>query len=152
MKIVVKQTNDSETAYDIAKSLSQYFDEKGLEKIRKETKTQIMFGAYVDEKMIGFVTYKELNPQAIEMTWLAVSPEYQKQGVGSELVAKSLKKMEAKYKVCEVKTLSDVHPDSGYARTRKFYKKLGFIPIETIHPYPGWEKDDPCQIFVKFLR
>lgn len=31
------------------------------------------------------------------------------------------------------------------------YKKLGFIPLETISPYKDWGKDNPCQIFVKIL-
>lgn len=42
--------------------------------------------------------------------------------------------------------------DPGYAKTRNFYKKLGFTSLEIIHPYPGWGDDNPCQIFVKFLQ
>jgi hypothetical protein len=56
------------------------------------------------------------------------------------------------YKICEVKTLADTHQDPGYSKTRNFYKKLGFVPLEIIHPYPGWGEDNPCQIFVKCLK
>ena len=50
-----------------------------------------------------------------------------------------------------MKILSEIDPDSQFAKTRNFYKKLGFIPLETISPYPGWGKENPCQIFVKVL-
>ena len=105
-----------------------------------------------DYRKNSFAIYKELNPEAIETTWLGVLPDFHNQKVGSLLMEKSLKEMAKRYKVCEVKTLSEINPDPGYARTRNFYKKLGFIPLETIHPYPDWGDGSPCQIFVKWLR
>ena len=70
----------------------------------------MLFGAYVNDQIVGFVTYKHLNPSQLD----------------------------GNYKVCEVKTLSDIDPDPGYKKTREFYKQLDFIPLETIRPYPGW--------------
>ena len=61
----------------------------------------------------------------------------------------SLKQIDKKYKICEVKTLSEISQDKGYELTRNFYKQLGFISLGTIDPYPGWK--DPCQIFIKCL-
>lgn len=102
--------------------------------------------------MIGFVTYKENSKDVIEITWLAVMPKYRNKGIGSKLVLESLKLLNGAYKICEVKTLAQTHKDKGYEKTRNFYKKLGFVSLEKIHPYPGWDKDNPCQIFVKSLR
>lgn len=151
MMIVVRETNEKSIALKIAKDLPRSFDQIGLDLMKSDLETHRLFGAYLENKMIGFVSYRELNPQAIEMSWLAVRPQYQGQGVGTSLVSESLRIVGEKYQACEVKTLSDIHPDPGYRKTREFYQKLGFIPLETIHPYPGWSKDSPCQLFVQFL-
>ena len=152
MSVVIKQSSNADEAYKIALELPDYFDKRGLKSIRKDVKNHILYGAYVGEELVGFLTYKKINPQVIEISWIAVLPEYQSKGVGTKLVNESLDELRDKYKVCEVKTLSDTHPDPGYKRTRDFYKRLGFIPLETIHPYPGWGEENPCQIFVKFIK
>ncbi|MBI2048233.1 MAG: GNAT family N-acetyltransferase [Candidatus Liptonbacteria bacterium] len=150
MNIEIKQTTESSKAYEIAKSLPEYFDESGLKSIEQDTKNNMLFGAYRDNEMIGFVAYKEINNEAIEMSWLGVLPQYQGKNYGKILVEKSLAELSQKYKVCEVKTLSNSDDYEPYKKTRAFYKSLGFIPIETISPYPGWG-NNPCQIFVMFL-
>lgn len=48
----------------------------------------------------------------------------------------------------EVKTLGASHPDPGYARTRHFYQRLGFLPLEETDL---WGADTPCLIMVKPL-
>lgn len=83
---------------------------------------------------------------------MGIDPDYQNQGVGTKLVIETLKLLSKAYSLCKVKTLAETKPDKGYARTRAFYKNLGFIPIEIVDPYPGWDKDSPCQIFVKWLK
>lgn len=150
--IIIKKSTDQEKAFRIAKSLPDYFNEHGLEEIQKAVKDEILFGAYIDDNMIGFVTYKELNLQAIELTWMGILKEYQGQGIGTRLVNESLKEIDSNFQVCEVKTLAETQPDPGYEKTRNFYKKLGFIPIEIISPYPGWGEENPCQILVKYLN
>ena len=151
MHLEIKQTTESQQAYEIAKSLPKYFDEGGLKSIEQDTKNQTLFGAYLDDVMVCFATYKEINNETIEMSWLGILPKFQGKNYGKTLVKESLKKLSQKYKVCEVKTLSDSDSYEPYKKTRSFYKNLGFIPIETISPYPHWG-DNPCQIFVKFLN
>lgn len=48
--------------------------------------------------------------------------------------------------ICYVKTLAETVEDTGYKKTREFYKKLGFNTLEIIDPYPGWSAGNPCQI------
>lgn len=151
MNIVIDRLKDATQAYEIAVSLPDYFNDIGLAKMQHDLKAHSAFGAYDDGKLVGFVAYEELSPETIELSWLAVSPDVQGQGIGTQLVTDSLNQLGGDYKVCQVKTLSEIDPDPGYALTRKFYRNLGFIGLETIHPYPGWGEDDPCQIFVKFI-
>ena len=48
----------------------------------------------------------------------------------------------------EVKTLGPSHPDPGYALTRRFYEKWGFLPLEETDL---WGEGTPCLIMVKPL-
>lgn len=152
MDVVIRKTNKKENAFKIARKLPDSFDKNGLSLMKKDLENHELYGAYWGSEMIGFVSYKKLNPEAVEISWMAVLPDYQSRGVGTSMLTESLKDIGAKYKACEVKTLSETRPDPGYEKTRRFYKRLGFIPLETISPYPGWSKDSPCQIFVKFLK
>lgn len=151
MEIIVKQTSDTQTAFAIAQKLTEYFNSEGLAAIQKNITHHKLFGAYIENQMVGFIAYKELNNQAVELTWMGTEPHHQGKGVGTSLVQESLNELRKHYKICEVKTLAETQPDEGYAKTRKFYIKLGFIPLEIIHPYPGWGEKNPCQIFVKCL-
>lgn len=51
-------------------------------------------------------------------------------------------------RLLEVKTLGASHPDAGYARTRHFYEKQGFLPLEETDL---WGEGTPCLIMVKPL-
>lgn len=147
--MIIKLTTDYSKVLAIAHELKEYFSEDGLKQIEEDTQSSTIFGAYDSTKMVGFVMYKKLNSQAIEMLWLGVLPSHQGGGIGGILVNESLRCIGSSYKICEVKTLSESDDYEPYQKTREFYKRLGFISLETISPYPGWI--DPCQIFVKSL-
>lgn len=151
MNFLVKNTDKFDDVVRIAKRLPGFFDQNAIVVIEKESKEGFLYGAFVDDKLIGFAIYKEINPECIEMAWLGIDPDFQNKGFGTKLVEESLSSFSRKYKVCEVKTLSDIDPYVPYKQTREFYKSLQFIPIETIDPYPNWG-DNPCQIFVRFLN
>ncbi len=148
----IRETKDEESAISIAKSLPDYFSETGLKDIGQACRNEKLFGAYKDNKMIGFMTLKELNPEAIELTWMGVLAEYQGQGTGKMLVERALKSIGDQYKICEVKTLAETVENKGYEKTRNFWRNAGFITLEVIDPYPGWETGNPCVIMVKPLK
>ena len=39
--------------------------------------------------------------------------------------------------------------DRPYARTRSFYYKMGFVPLEVFPLF--WDEDNPCLFLVKHL-
>lgn len=51
-------------------------------------------------------------------------------------------------RLLQVKTLGASHPDAGYARTRHFYERWGFLPLEET---ALWGEGTPCLIMVKPL-
>lgn len=52
-------------------------------------------------------------------------------------------------KLLQVKTWGPSHPDPNYGRTRYFYEKMGFIPLEETDL---WGERTPCLIMVKTLE
>ncbi len=50
------------------------------------------------------------------------------------------------FRLMQVKTLGPSHPDPGYALTRRFYRQLGFLPLEETGL---WGEKTPCLVRVK---
>jgi GNAT superfamily N-acetyltransferase len=151
LDVAIEKTSDIPSCCAIAARLPDYFTASGLRALRADLDRGELYGAFVADRLVGFALYKELNPEAVELAWLAVDRPYWSQGIGTRLVSESMDRLATRYRACEVKTLAATVPDAGYARTRRFYAKLGFIPVEVIDPYPGWEPRNPCQIMVRFL-
>lgn len=149
--VEVRKTDDREACYTLAASLPDYFNASGLELLKADLVSGDLYGAFEGGELIGFAVYKELNREAVELAWLVVAREHWSRGVGTQLVNESLAALPSSYRACQVKTLAATVPDAGYDRTRRFYAKLGFIPLEVIDPYPDWEPGNPCQILVRFL-
>lgn len=151
-EILIKETKEADKALTIAKQSSDYFSEKGLISLSNDLKIQKIYGAFLGDELLAFITFREADAAALEITWLAVSPEKRGAGIGTLLVKGSLNLLaNKKYKICYVKTLAETAKDKGYEKTRSFYQKLGFNTLEIISPYPGWDKDNPCQILAASL-
>jgi len=145
----INQTSDTQTCLSIIHSNDHYFGGADQQELERSVEQGIKYGAFVDNQMVGCIVFKKLNNEAYEIDWFAIHPNYQGQGIGSNLLETTIGQLPSTCKLIEVKTLAETDPDPGYARTRKFYIRHGFIPLEIIHPYPGWGDDNPCQIFVK---
>ncbi|MBI3973074.1 MAG: GNAT family N-acetyltransferase [Chloroflexi bacterium] len=150
-EVEVRKTTDAEACHALAAGFPDYFTARGLEILKVDLAIGELYGAFAGDTLIGFALYKELNPEAVELAWLAVARRHWSRGVGTRLVNETLTGLPNQYRACEVKTLAATVPDAGYDRTRRFYSKLGFIPLEVIDPYPGWDPGNPCQILVRFL-
>jgi len=150
-EVEIRRTTDAQACHALAAGLPDYFTARGLANLRADLDAGELYGAFSGDTIVGFALYKPLNPEAVELAWLAVARRHWSRGVGTRLVDESLARLPKHYRVCQVKTLAATVPDAGYARTRQFYAKLGFIPLEVIDPYPGWEAGNPCQLLVRFL-
>ncbi len=77
-------------------------------------------------------------------------PEWHRRGIGQRLVAAAEADLvDDGVRLLQVKTLGASRPDPSYARTRKFYLAVGFLPMEeTTDLWP----DNPCLLMVKPLR
>lgn len=136
----------------LARNLEGAFNESGLEAMAEELPTERSFVAVEDDELVGFASIAEHSQEVSELSWLAVTDDQQGQGTGTRLLQEIYAdRTSAGVQLLTVKTLADTVASQTYERTRRFYEKEGFLHIETIDPYPGWEPGNPCAIYVKPL-
>ena len=84
-----------------------------------------------DDRVVGFIGY-EIRGETGEVMLLAVHPDYQNQGIGTDLNKSALEKMKtAGAKYAEVATGGD----PGHAPARRSYEKAGYIPLPLVRYY-----------------
>lgn len=108
------------------------------------------FVAVRGDDVLGFASLRMHFERSAELEVMAVRPDRHRRGVGRALVDHCERWLRARgVVVFHVKTLAPSHPDPFYARTRAFYRALGFEPVfET----PAlWGPDNPSLISVKLL-
>jgi ribosomal protein S18 acetylase RimI-like enzyme len=99
----------------------------------KAREDRVLLIAEVDGVVAGFLAY-ELNhkDKTGEVQLLAVHPEYQNQGIGTELNNVALKEMkEQGMKLAVVGTGGD----PGHAPARRSYEKAGYTPLPLVRYY-----------------
>ena len=105
--------------------------------------------ALVDDAIAGFAGLKRYGAHAIEINIIAVSPQHHRRGIGAGLIAHiEANAVTAETKLLHMKTLAPTHPDPHYAKTRLFWERMGFIPMDA---HDLWGEYNPCQVMVKPL-
>ena len=99
---------------------------------------------------VGFLTLLRHWRRAAEIHAMGVLPELHGQGLGRALIAAAEARLAAEdRRFLTVKTLSPAHPDPHYARTREFYRAVGFVELEEFPTL--WGAGTPCLMLVKVL-
>jgi len=108
------------------------------------------FVAVVDGREAGLLVLKQTSEVAAELHLICVLRAHHGVGLGGALVRAAEAHLHAEgVHWFHVKTLGPSEPDEGYARTRAFYLKMGFEPLEEIPAV--WGPENPCLILVKRL-
>ncbi len=109
-----------------------------------------MFAAYDNEKPVGFVCLKETGKDTIELAVMGVLKEYHRKGIGTQLFEAANKiATDSGYSFMQVKTVQlGIYPD--YDITNRFYQACGFKELEVIKEI--WGEENPCQIYVRYLK
>ena len=99
---------------------------------------------------VGVLLVARHFPESAEIYLMAVEPALHRRGIGQALVeALEADLLAEGVELLQVKTLGPSLPDANYQRTRRFYARMGFRPLEEIPDlWPG----NPCLIMVKVLR
>lgn len=92
------------------------------------------FAAIDDQELIGFLTLKEHFPEAWEVHCIAVRSEQRGRGVGRALHTHVEQWLATRgVRLLQVKTIAASRPSPEYAETRRFYSRIGYLPLEVFH-------------------
>jgi len=153
IKITEIQIPDEKSSIcnDILRALPVWFgNEEAIVDYIDKVKEMTFFIVYDINKVIGFLAVKTHNEHTTEVCVMGVLEDYHRQGVGEKLI-----------KACEifchnnqkefltVKTLDASANYEPYDKTRNFYIKMGFKPLEVFPLY--WDKDNPCLFMAKYV-
>ena len=100
-------------------------------------------------EVVGVALVDRHFPHVAELHLMVVARDRRGRGIGRALVeAVEADALARGVRLLEVKTLGASHPDAGYAATRVFYERCGFLALEETDL---WGEDNPCLIMVKPL-
>lgn len=100
-------------------------------------------------QVVGVTLIDRHFPQVAEVHLTVVDRAVHGSGIGTAMLrAIEDDAVHRGVRLLEVKTLGASHPDAGYARTRHFYERWGFLPLEET---ALWGEGTPCLIMVKSL-
>ena len=105
--------------------------QEGVESMINNDKIHLSV-AEVDANVIGFIAYELYDDKTGEVQLLAVHPDYQNHGIGTELNNFALQKMkEAGIKLAIVATGGD----DSHAPGRRSYEKSGYTALPLVRYY-----------------
>lgn len=135
----------------ILRSLPDWFGiEEAVVHYGQEINRLPTFLAYKGENLIGFVSIRQHFPCSAEVYVMAVRQETHRSGVGRALMQAAERWLRSQgVAYLQVKTLSPARESEHYDRTRAFYWKMGFEPLEEFKTL--WGEQNPCLLFVKKL-
>ncbi len=106
---------------------------EGVAKVCEDTEHYHTGVAMVDGAVASFITYVLDKDQRTGEVWfLAVHPDYQRRGIGTELNRWALAQMKAAGMVLAVVGTGG---DEGHAPARRSYEKAGYIPLPLMRYY-----------------
>ncbi len=152
----VREITDGESKAEICdrilRGLPEWFGiEESIADYVWQVREMPFYVALVQEETIGFVAVKHHNSFASEVCVMGVSKEHHRNGAGMALIKAAEDFCRANgHEYLTVKTLADSVSYEPYSRTRAFYEKAGFVPLE-VFPLL-WDERNPCLFMVKHLK
>jgi GNAT superfamily N-acetyltransferase len=140
---------DAEACDAIVQGLPDFFEiPEANAECARAVRTQSGAVAELSGEVVGFLTWVAQGPGA-EITWMAVRADERGRGHGRALVNALIDLLRDQgVRELAVKTLSERHPDPGYAATRAFYRAMGFTPARELDI---WGADNPAVLMTRKL-
>ena len=119
-------------ATTVLEKLTGWFeDQQARRQYERDCAGWEVFAAGEAEEISGFLAVRPLSAQAAELAVMGVLPHLHRRGLGKMLFWRCAQWC-WQNGICylQVKTLGEGNGDEGYAGTRAFYRKMGFVPLE----------------------
>ena len=149
-EVTVRGGRDPGAVDRILRSLPDWFGiEEAIVEYVADSQTAESYLAMRDGEVVGVALVQERFPRAAELNLIAVHADHRQSGAGSalvEAVASSL--LGRGFALLEVHTVGASYEHDGYAATRAFYERVGFIPL---HEFEGIDWDGPTLVLVRPL-
>ena len=149
IKIQYPATNCGHVCENILRALPDWFGiESSLIQYVKDADIMPTMLAQDENDFIGFITIKKHFRESADIHCMGILPKYHRKGIGKFLIKELEKYLKDEgVKLLQVKTLSADRDCSAYAKTRAFYKAVGFLPLEI---FPNlWDEANPCLVLIK---
>jgi ribosomal protein S18 acetylase RimI-like enzyme len=153
--IIIKNIDDADDktaiTLKIMHSLPAWFSPPDdIEKKALTHREYPFIAAFDDDAPVGFVALKIHNLYTADIFNLGVLESYHRQGIGRRLIEAAERYcLDNGYLYLTVKTLDSSAEYEPYKRTRAFYQKMGFIPLEVFKTF--WNEENPCLFMAKWL-
>lgn len=145
---------DAAACDGIVTSLPYHFGlDVGRADCARAVREQDGLAATVDGAVAGFLTWRPWYGVAREVTWMAVHAGMRGSGVGRALLDRLAAESAPDHRYLLVTTLSEsvAEPrvDDGYERTRRFYRRNGFVAVW--EPGGWWDADNQAVLMIRPL-
>lgn len=151
LKQIIDENEKSHICDSILRSLPNWFGiESAIVDYTQAVRSMKMWACEYDQDIVGFLSLEMHNAHSAEIHVMGVLEKYHNQKIGKSLIQAAIQDLKnEKVQFLQVKTLSEKHPDLYYAKTRSFYKKMGFMPIQEFPEL--WGKANPCVLILTLL-
>ena len=149
IEITDNQEKESVARY-ILEALPEWFGiPEAREEYIRDSAGKSFFGAYEEDKPVGFLYLKQTGKDTVELAVMGVLKEFHRNGIGKALFERAKKTAcNSGYSFIQVKTVQ-MGKYEDYDKTNQFYISLGFKELEVFPTL--WDEWNPCQIYIMAL-
>ncbi len=136
----------------ILESLPEWFGiPEAVDSYVEEVRNMTTWVACIDDQECGFISINQPNEFTAEIHVMGILKEFHRKGIGLALIKTAQQHLIGEnFRFLQVKTLSPSRENNEYAITRKFYLKMGFVPVEEFKTL--WGEANPCLQMIKALN
>lgn len=148
---VLEPAEKRAVAREILEALPEWFaNREARERYVEDSAGQLFFADFQEGRPAGFLCLKETGDATVELAVMGVRREAHRRGIGRGLFEAAREAaVQRGYSFMQVKTVvPGVWPE--YDGTNLFYRSLGFREFERMPEL--WGPEDPCQIYVLYLK
>lgn len=126
------RADDYGAAMELARSLPDFFNDQGIAEMAVDLLNADGAVAELSGGLVGFVTWS--NRESVgRIGWIGVDGHHHREGIGRRLLEMAESVLRASgADTLQVDTLGESIDYEPYARTRAFYRSVGFEDVESV--------------------